>query len=228
MWNKKHDYIPRSAVDFDVFMCNIIDYVKSKVCAGPPSCAEWDTIPQDRFNSLETKYKYFKSAFNNAFEVPTPANNLKKNEALSAATHELREFVNQFLRFPPVTDTDRVDMGIPNRDTVRSVHVVVNETVDYALHIRGIREVVIDFWVLGHTNKAKPQGYNGAVVKWGIYSAPPKSIDDLVFHSMATKTPFPLYFDETERGKIVYIALAWQNKRGMIGGWSEIKSTIIP
>jgi len=32
----------------------------------------------------------------------------------------------------------------------------------------------------------------------------------------------------TERGRTVYIALSWQNERGLIGQWSEIQSAVIP
>jgi hypothetical protein len=42
------------------------------------------------------------------------------------------------------------------------------------------------------------------------------------------RTQHTLKFDETDRGKTVYIALQWQNERGITGQWSDIKSTVIP
>jgi hypothetical protein len=45
---------------------------------------------------------------------------------------------------------------------------------------------------------------------------------------MASKTPHTFFFDETQRGKTVYIAAAWQNERGNIGQWSDIQSVVIP
>jgi hypothetical protein len=45
---------------------------------------------------------------------------------------------------------------------------------------------------------------------------------------MASRTPHALEFDESERGKTVYIALAWQNERGILGRWSEYKNAIVP
>jgi hypothetical protein len=45
---------------------------------------------------------------------------------------------------------------------------------------------------------------------------------------MASRTPHTLQFAEEERGKTVYIALAWQNERGHIGPWSDIQNTVIP
>jgi hypothetical protein len=45
---------------------------------------------------------------------------------------------------------------------------------------------------------------------------------------MASHTPFTVEFPEEERGKTAYFALAWQNERGILGRWSDIKSTVIP
>jgi hypothetical protein len=56
----------------------------------------------------------------------------------------------------------------------------------------------------------------------------PQNRDELNNHTMASRIPYSLLFDETERGKTVYGALLWQNERGIIGQWSEIKSAVIP
>jgi len=144
------------------------------------------------------------------------------------AAKTLRAFVNQFLRFPPVTNADRVEMGIPNHDTIRTDHSVVKEEVDFVIHLNNIRELKIDFWIHGADNKAKPHGYDGAVIIWGISGSAPANPDDLPHHAMASRTPFIIHFDEEERGKTVQIALAWQNERGIIGQWSEYKGAIVP
>jgi hypothetical protein len=69
----------------------------------------------------------------------------------------LRAFVNQFLRFPPVTNPDRAEMGIPNHDTIRTDHKTVTEIVDFVIHLSSIRELVVDFWIQGADYKAKCQ-----------------------------------------------------------------------
>jgi hypothetical protein len=58
--------------------------------------------------------------------------------------------------------------------------------------------------------------------------APPAEPDGLTRHTMASRTPHALAFNEEERGKTAYIAAAWQNERGIIGAWSEIQSAVIP
>jgi len=42
------------------------------------------------------------------------------------------------------------------------------------------------------------------------------------------RTPFAVHFEEADRGKTVYFAAAWQNDRGILGQWSEIKTAIAP
>lgn len=207
--------------------------------------------------------KTFWAAAPNLWDTPTPANHLARNETQAAAVREVRGFVNQFLRFPPVTNVDRVEMGIPNHDTIRTDHVVVNETADFVIHLRNIRELVVEFWQSGAKHHAKPHGYDGAILVWDIQgigadaiagtnrsfdtvaadiasageisltsnatgSTNPSQPDTFIHHTMASRTPFTLHFEEADRGKTVYIALAWQNERGITGAWSEIKSAIIP
>jgi hypothetical protein len=46
---------------------------------------------------------------------------------------------------------------------------------------------------------------------------PPQQPTDLPNHTMASRTPHTLIFDEGQRGKTVQIALAWQNERGNTG-----------
>ena len=129
---------------------------------------------------------------------------------------------------PPVTNVDRVEIGVPNHDTIRTDHKVVTEMVDFVLHLRNIREIIVAFWIQGESHKAKPVGYDGAVIVWDLLEAHPENPDVLNHHTMASRTPFPLHFDETQRGKTVYVAAAWQNERGIIGQWSEIKTAIVP
>jgi hypothetical protein len=119
-------------------------------------------------------------------------------------------------------------MRIPNRDLIRTPHIDVTEVVEFELKLRNIREVLVNFWVKGEVNKAKPHGYDGAVFVWDVLDSPPADPADLTLHTMASKTPHALEFIEAQRGKTVYIAAAWQNERGLIGQWSEIQSAVIP
>lgn len=221
MAERRHDYIPANAAQFRNFAENLISYVQKKATA-------WTNIPGPRITELQEKYNQFLILFNNTQGPHTSAQNLARREAQKESVRVIRAFVNQFLRFPPVTNVDRAEMGIHNHDTIRTDHTVVTEAVDFVIHLSKIRELVVDFWIQGMDHKAKPQGYDGAVIIWDIRDTQPGNPDELKFHTMASRTPFTLHFEETDRGKTVFIALAWQNERGILGQWSAYKSAIVP
>jgi hypothetical protein len=157
-----------------------------------------------------------------------------KGDASRARTafHELaaqmRDIRRRVFFIPPLSEGDFSDLGLQPPDNIRTPHIDVPEMVDFVIHLSNIRELVVDFWVQGEAGKAKPHGYDGAVIIWGIRDNPPNQPDELPHHTMASRTPHTLTFDEAQRGKMVQIALAWQNERGILGQWSEYKSAIIP
>jgi len=152
----------------------------------------------------------------------------KMNEAFSALTACMRSLHRRRFTTPPLIDSDYVSLGLRAHDTVRSSHITVTESVEFDLRLRNIREIVVDFKIAGAAHKAKPTGYDGAVIIWGILDREPLSHDELPRHIMASRTPYTLSFEEAERGKRVWIALAWQNERGITGPWSGYKSAIVP
>ena len=148
--------------------------------------------------------------------------------AFRALVAHMRDVRRRVFFMPPLDDADFADLGLQPPDTIRTPHIDVPEMVDFVIHLSSIRELVVDFWIQGEPHKAKPHGYDGAVIIWGIRDTVPAAPTDLPNHTMASRTPHILTFEETERGKTVQIALAWQNERGITGQWSEYKSAVIP
>jgi len=153
---------------------------------------------------------------------------VRMRTAFQELVAQMRDIRRRFFFIPPLTEANFVDLGLQPPDTIRTPHIDVPEMVDFVIHLSNIRELVVDFWVQGEAHKAKPHGYDGAVVIWGLRDFPPERPDDLPHHTMASRTPHTLTFEETQRGAMVQIALAWQNERGHLGQWSEYKSAIIP
>jgi len=218
---RQHDYVPTNAGQFSAFMRNLLAYVDSHK-------DEWGHIPIAVLASLNVLYDAFIIALEATHGQHTQAQTLDRNEKQATATKALRAFVNQYLRFAPVTNVDRLEMGINNHDTIRTDHVEVTEMVDLVIHPDGIRSVAVNFWIQGADHKAKPAGYDGAVIIWEVLDTPPADHSALIHHALASRTPYRLHFDETQRGKAVYIALAWQNARGIQGHWSDIKVAYVP
>jgi hypothetical protein len=218
----KRDYVPYNAAQFSSFVKTLLNYVESK-------SSEWTHIPPVKIADLTAKYNAFATAFDAAQPPSRSPDIVARQNAQKECTKALREFVKQYLHFAPVTDVDRAEMGIPNHDTVRTGHTVVTEKVEYTINLKGIRELVVDFKVQGAESRAKPRGYDGAVIIWGLADKRVENPDGAMpNHTLASRTPFTLRFDEADRGKTVSMALAWQNERGITGPWSEYKTAIIP
>jgi len=222
---RSRDYIPANDAEFNDWFKFMTQYIAPKLSGASPA---WDHIPPRHFQELITAYTDWYNAYALTLQPHTPAVVTAKNDARRKAERVIRPFVRRFLYFEPVTNADRVNMRLPLHDKIRTDHIAVPEEVEYNLIIEGIRVVHVDFKVLGSDHKAKPEGYDGAVIVWDVLDAPPADPDILNRHTMASRTPFILEFPEEERGKTVYTALCWQNERGLTGRWSDIKSTVIP
>ncbi|MDR3012358.1 MAG: hypothetical protein LBU70_04020 [Chitinispirillales bacterium] len=223
----RSDYVPRRDAEFSNWFKNIVDYVAERT-GDVINQVKWEYIPVSTVDELAAAYDDWIKHYEPTLTPHTPAITTEKNNARARSESVIRTFVQRFLHWPPVTDGDRVNMGIPNRDNIRTPHIEVTEIVEFELILRNIREVVVDFWVKGGTGKAKPARHDGAVIVWDVLDTPPERPESLNRHTMASRTPKSLLFDETERGKTVYIAAAWQNNRGNLGQFSEILSGIIP
>jgi hypothetical protein len=99
---------------------------------------------------------------------------------------------------------------------------------EFFVKVKDIRALEVHFRVMGSASRGRPYGYNGAVIYYGVLDSSPAGPDELRHSLLATKTPYPLTFTEAERGKHVYIALAWQNEKGQKGPFSQIEGAFIP
>jgi hypothetical protein len=153
---------------------------------------------------------------------------LGKQNAYKETAKYLRGFINQYLRHPPVTDPDRLAMGIPNPGPIHASNKPPMEEVEFFFKLSDVQKLEVHFRVQGATNKAKPMGYTGAIIACDIFDKLPSRHTELTRQVTATRTPYTLEFDETERGKTVYAAMRWQNRKGQNGAWTVIRSAIIP
>ena len=220
MSERRGHFIPTNPEKFELFMKKILDYVSAHK-------TEWGHIPTDRIQELTDAYNAFQDALSSYQKMPLKANRQVVREKQAFATRELRLFIKQYLRFLPVIDSDRVAMDIPNYKSP-SKHFVVTEKVEFTLTQDGPRGIKVRFKVFGAANRAKPDRYDGAVIIWGVLDEPPISIEELTRHDLASSTPHTIWFSDEERCKKVYVALAWQNDRGIVGPWTDIQWASVP
>jgi len=214
-------YLPGNAAQFDLFVQNMLSYIKNNQHL-------WRNIPSEAADNLFTLYSEFSVALRQAKETPTTAYKNARNEAQKALARAIRAFVNQYLRFDPVTNKDRDKMRIPNRDTIRTVRVDVTEAVDFIIAVRDAHRLAVDFWVAGSTSKARLKGAVGGMIYWHIGNESPKTPEDCRYNALATRRPFVIDFAPEYRGQTVWITVAWKNARGNRGPLRPFKSAMVP
>jgi len=219
------DYIPRNDATFNSWFSNVLDYVTLKTGEVPNG---WGHVPADARERLSEAREDWATHYEPTLHPHTPAVTQAKNDARKRAESVIRLFVRQYLHFAPVTNEDRVNMGIPLHDMIRTEHHEVTEHLEITLSVSAIRAIRIHLKIKDATHNAKPAGYDGAVLIWAPLDSPPKNIGELTHHTMASRPVHTLRFEEPQRGKTVYISGAWQNARGNLGPFSEILSAIVP
>jgi hypothetical protein len=214
--------IPSNVNSFYFFVKGIIECVTEKL-------ADWTHIDADDFAEVVDAFEVFATIYKETTSDARRSEICARNTAQQNLEKLIRRFIQENLRHHKVNDTDLISMGIKPIDRIRTPHVVVKETVSFVTHIRGTKNIIIDFRVAGSSSKAKPKGYDGAVILWAISDTEPLTDKDYDFHTLATRTPFMLKFQNTsDSGKRCWIKMAWQNARGILGSYSRARSAIIP
>jgi len=223
----KKDYIPKNHALFQAWFNNFTMYVSIKTTGSKP---DWDHILKREMDALFAAYDDWFLNYTPTLKPHSPDLTAMRDEARARAEKVIRAFVKRHMYVEPVTSGDRINLGLPNHDLIRTDHTIVNEETEWHFEVRGIRQLHAHFKVFGASGKAKPTEYI-CVVAYEVRDAsepPPERPEDLTRRINASRTPVTITFDETERGKKVYMAMAWQNDRKVLGKWSAIQWTYVP
>ena len=215
------DFIPKNAAQYSAFSKNIHAILDKNI-------TRWTHIPQSAYMEFQNAQNDFRDIQDEFPADQTRAQTTKRNEAQKVATSNMRYFIKFYLRNPVITDDELVAMGIPPIDRIKTPQIEVKEEVEFNIHIKSTNNIIIDFKQSGTQTKAKPKGYSGAVIIWGLSDIEPETNDGYTGHTLATKTPHTIEFDTHDSGKRVWVRACWQNARGNLGRWSEAKTAIVP
>ena len=215
------NFIPTNAEKLVGWGANLLNVV-DKYISG------WTHIPKQALEDLRQFFADFEKQQSQTTTDSPRSQITRRNERKDAFVKQLRYFIKFYLRNPVVTNDQLNQMGIPPLDTTRTIRTEVNEQVDFSIKIKGTNNIIVDFKVLDSSNKAKPTGYSGAVIIWAICDEKPVKNDDYQGHTLATKTPYTIEFDDDDSGKRVWVRAAWQNGRGILGRWTEAQTAIVP
>jgi hypothetical protein len=220
------NYVPSSDGEFDVLFKKIVDYLDSKTGGSVPA---WNHIPADALQSLHDARSAWTAAYE-PMKVPhTPVQTAEKNRVRKSSEKILRDFVNRFLRYEPVTDEDRDSMGIPNKKAGRSPIPVPTTSPQLLIDTGTRRRIIIHYKDEKSGHRGKPDGVHGIEVRWAILEHPPLSIKELANSSFDTSPPLILEFDEQDRGKHIYMAGSWEiGREGEKGPFGAIEEAVIP
>jgi hypothetical protein len=218
-------YISSNAAKFDNLFKKIVQYTGVKVQG---TGAEWKHIPREEIEALNTEYEVWHAAYTASLTINFPKDAVARKEAKKKASAELRNFVNRYLRFTPVTNEDRTAMGIPVRDGIRTTIAVPTEVVNFFFKPKAFKQQEVHFKVKGVESKAKPYGYEGAVIRWMTSDKAAASVEELNQVDVASRTPYVMNFSDAERGKVLSVAMQWMNRKSQKGPLSEIQTAIVP
>ena len=217
----RQDFIPRTDANFDAFMRFIVQYCDERR-------VEWGHLSAADVQALDMAYDQWRQAYLPTLEPHIPQLTAEKNRVRLITERTLRAFINRFLRWPPVTDLDRDKMGIRNHDTIRTPQPAPATVPEMEFVTSVIRQITIRFRDFGATNWGKPEHVHAIEICWAILDSRPDSVAALIHNETDTASPHMLEFDESERGRRVFVAARWENNTAQAGPWSDIESAVIP
>jgi hypothetical protein len=229
-----NDYIPRNDGEFNTWFKNLCQYLTVKTTGANP---EWN-IPKADVDALNDAYIDWYTLYGPCLKPHTRAETAEKDLAKARVKKVIRPFVKQYLHFKPVTDGDRISMGIPVHDTVptRIGNPVAQATGD--LTFPGVHLVEIKNLRPVGGPPPDPRSDYGVKIFYGLtgepsakepfrLSAPPKTGKDLP-GSKFTRKKKMLFDFEGESGNTVYFCLRYESPTGGEGPFGPVLSAVIP
>lgn len=220
------DYIPRKDDKFHDWYSFFFEYVDQRTGGNVP---EWTFIPSDDLMLFRSAWNKWEMAWREVLGPHTSLQTAAKNAARKNAEAVIRPFVKRFLRFPPVTDEDRLAMNIPNPSGDSHPIPVPTVAPEMIVNTGTRRRLIVHYHTEGSEKRGKPDNVHGIEILWAILEHPPVDLDELVHSAFSTRSPLTLEYKEHERGKHVYMVGRWEiNRNGEKGPFGAIIEVIIP
>jgi hypothetical protein len=230
------DYIPARDKDFNDWFKFLNQYVAQKSGGSSPV---WTHIPQAARTALADAYAAWYTAYAATIGPHTPVDTEAKNDAKTAAKTVIRPFVNQYLRYPPVTNEDRTAMSIPNKDTIPTPIPPPEAQAEADITFPGVHLVELaNIRPVGSFGLSDVRSDYGVRIYYG-FSGPasekykfrlagePKTGNDLPY-SVFTRRKKERFDFDGESGNTVYFCLRYENPRGQAGPFGPMLSAVVP
>jgi hypothetical protein len=189
-------------------------------------------VPQSEYDGLDSERNTYSQKLEvaNADATRTPMSIQGKNVAKRVLEKHTRKMVKEYLIDNHLLSEEDLKMlGLPIHKTTRTPAPVATDAPDFEIDTHTAYYLIIHFFERGGSHKkAKPVGQHGVEIRWMISDVPVEKVSELTHSSFDTRTPYNLEFEGDQRGKTVYLALRWENTRGLKGPWTTIQKAIIP
>jgi hypothetical protein len=217
-----NDYIPQSDGAFLEWSKTLVTYAAARLSAF--------NVPQDALTPIQAQLAAYETAYNTAQDPNRgKVDVLNKNKARDGLKASLRTFVKAYLTYnPAVSDTDKENMGLPLHDGTRTPTPPPSTIPEAEIDSSIIRQLTIHFKDNGSEKRGKPHGVHGVEIVWDMTETAPATMDQFKNSAFDTASPYTFTFDESQRGKKIFLCLRWENAKGEKGPWSEIYNAIIP
>jgi hypothetical protein len=218
---QNHDYIPWNDVELLTFAKTLYAYALSNY-------SRW-TVPTPQ-TSLEIPITSYETALA-AYAAPNhgKVDTLAKNNAKKALTSALRVYVQGYLaRNPGVAAGDKEQMGLPVRDTTPTPHPAPDTKPETEAVPSGKGQHTVTAINPHSQKKDKPPFVTGVAFAHRIREpdAPKSAAADMPseFQTGAVRV---FQWQESEYGKVVDYATAYEAGGGKRGPWSDVVSVIV-
>ena len=214
--------IPTKDAEFDVWQNTLITAVSINATTWTLD-QNWltnEVIPAQR--AWGTAYDVYKNP-----ATRTTVMTATKNEKRAAYEKYISAIIGNLKVNPNVSNEVLLSLGIHKPDRTPSPAPVPASYPEAIIDSSVIRRITVKCHDTGSKSYAKPHGVHGVEIKW-IIAAENPGIDGLVNSAFDTASPYTLEFNETDRGKSLWLCLRWENTRGEKGPWGEIVMAIIP
>ena len=223
------NYVPARDADFDGWFTFLNQYVTEKCGAEPPA---WNHIPQAPRTELLNACTAWHAGYTLTLKPCTSQERAEKRRLRKAAEQVIRPFVNQYLRYLPVTEEDRDNMGIPNHDSIPTPVPEPENQVEADLVFPGIH--LVELQKIRPVSGTAPDNRSdyGVRIYYGLSGEPtetyrfrvtgePKSGKDLAY-SLFTKRKKERFDFDGESGNRVYFSLRYENSKGKAGHCQQV------
>jgi hypothetical protein len=212
------DTIPGPDAEFDGWLANLTGYVDAKTTGGT-----WTHIPAVKVTDLKQHTADWHAAFVKTLGPHTSVDTEEKNDRRRAAEGFVRPFIQQYLKFDPVTNEDRTAMNLHNKDTTHSnIGKPATRALMTGLKTLGGFRVEIRFQdEAAPDSHAIPYGMNGCLLNYTVEADKIADYAPLKDTCLMTRSPFVLDLPPEAEGKFLSCAVRWQNERGGLGPWGK-------